>query len=77
VILFCEGRTTPNKVALNEVEKLIYEDVHEKKLRVTMAREFARLQEESSVDNFLANTHKASKRDQDLLSRATGSATAK
>jgi parvulin-like peptidyl-prolyl isomerase len=77
VILFCEGRTTPNKVALNEVEKQIYEDVHEKKLRVTMAREFARLQEESSVDNFLANTHKSSKRDQDLLSRAAGPATVK
>ncbi len=66
VILFCEGRTTPNKIALQEVEQLIYEDVHEKKLRVTMAREFARLQDESQVDNFLANTTKLPKLRQDV-----------
>lgn len=56
VILFCEGFTRPIDVKFDEVKQLIYEDVHEKKLRATMAREFARLQEEARIDNFLAGT---------------------
>lgn len=70
VILLCEGRDKPNQVAMAEVEKLIYEDVHEKKLRVSMAREFARLQDTAQVDNFIANTTKTPKANEQL-SRAT------
>jgi len=61
VVLFCEGRTKANNVPLAEVESLIREDVHEKKLRVAMAREFQRLQDAAQVDNFLAGTTKAPK----------------
>ena len=61
VILFCEGRTKPNEVNIKEVEQLIYEDVHEKKLRVSMAREFGNLQETARIDNFLAGTVRSPK----------------
>jgi parvulin-like peptidyl-prolyl isomerase len=56
VILFCEGRTTPTPVKFEEVRSLLHEDVHEKKLRVAMAREFTALQDSSQIDNFLAGT---------------------
>lgn len=55
VILFLEGFTTPTKVDYNEVKELIYEDIHEKKLRLKMAEEFTRLQDSAAIDNFVAN----------------------
>lgn len=56
IILFLEGFTEPVKVNPAEVRKFIYEDIHEKKQRIAMGREFERLQEEAHVDNFLAGT---------------------
>lgn len=53
VILFCEGHTTPTAVDFAEVRDLIYEDVLEKKTRVAMAQEFARLRDNAQIDNFL------------------------
>jgi len=38
------------------VRDLIYEDVYEKKVRIAMAQEFARLQETARIDNFVAGT---------------------
>ncbi len=56
VILLCEGFTEPIKMDIKEARKYIYEDLHEKKLRMAMAKEFERLQEQSEVDNVLAGT---------------------
>lgn len=54
VILFCEGFTEPQKdVDRKMVEREIYEDVYEKKLRLAMAREFARLQDSGTWLNGL------------------------
>ncbi|MGC3969828.1 MAG: peptidylprolyl isomerase [Pirellulales bacterium] len=54
VILFCEGLTKPRPIDFAEVRDLIYEDVHEKKLRMEMAREYSRLQQGARIDNFVA-----------------------
>ncbi len=56
VILFCEGRTKPEAVKYEEVKNLIAEDVRDKKLRVAMADEFAKIQDGATIDNFLAGT---------------------
>ena len=64
VILFCEGRTKPTKVDFAEVRDMIYEDIHEKKLRLAMADEFERLQSEAQIDNYLAGTSQPGKRAQ-------------
>ena len=45
VILFCEGRTEPIKTNFEEVKKFLYEDIHEKKLRIAMAKTFEQLKE--------------------------------
>lgn len=64
VILFYEGRTTPIKTSLEEVKDLLYRDIHEKKLRVEMAKTFDKLKEDSHVDNFLASKVKVTKQEE-------------
>jgi parvulin-like peptidyl-prolyl isomerase len=54
IILFMEGFTQPVKVQLAEVRNDIVEDIHEKKLRMAMAKEFERLTDDARIDNFLA-----------------------
>jgi parvulin-like peptidyl-prolyl isomerase len=56
VILLCEGFTEPVKIDMKEAKTYIYEDLHEKKQRMAMAKEFERLQDACEVDNFLAKT---------------------
>lgn len=56
VILLCEGLTEPTKVELAEVRELIVEDIVEKKVRIAMAETFRGLQENATIDNYLANT---------------------
>lgn len=56
VILFCESYTEPTKVDFASVRKHIYDDVHEKKLRVAMAKYFQQLQDMATIDNYLAGT---------------------
>ena len=56
VILFCEGRTKPLGAKFEEVRQLIAEDIREKKLRVAMADEFAKIQDAAMIDNYLAGT---------------------
>ncbi len=56
VILLCEGYTEPTKVELAEVRELIIEDILEKKVRIAMAETFRSLQEDATIDNYLANT---------------------
>jgi len=60
-ILLCEGYTVPEKVEFAAVRELIYEDVHEKKLRVAMGQYFQRLQDEATIDNYLGGTSRAPK----------------
>lgn len=61
VILLCEGYTNPQRVEFESVKELIREDIHEKKLRMTMANFFQQLQDNATVDNFLAGTSRSPK----------------
>jgi len=62
VILFYEARTNPIDTDFNEVRDLIYRDIHEKKLRLAMARAFDNLKDGSHVDNFLTGDIKSAKK---------------
>jgi parvulin-like peptidyl-prolyl isomerase len=64
VVLYGLGLTEPPKVAVtfDEVKQQIYDDIHEKKLRLKMADYFQKLQDEATVDNYLAGTSHAPKR---------------
>lgn len=59
VVLFCEGYTTPDNITLAEVREYIHKDVFEKKQRLAMADHFQRLQEQATIDNFLAGTSRS------------------
>jgi parvulin-like peptidyl-prolyl isomerase len=56
VILKCVGQTTPVAVEFAEVRDEIHKDIREKKLRMAMADHFVKLQDEATIDNFLAGT---------------------
>ena len=71
IILYLEGYTEPVKVKIEEVRNDIYEDIHEKKLRLAMAQEFDRMKDEAGIDNFLAGTsHAPQKKNQTTVSRS-------
>ncbi len=53
VILFCEGYTKPIEVEFASVKKDIVEDIRAKKEGLAMHDYFDRLQETSTIDNFL------------------------
>jgi parvulin-like peptidyl-prolyl isomerase len=61
IILYCEGYTDPQKVELADVKDLLYEDIHEKKIRVAMADEFNRIRDSAQIDNYLARTSQSPK----------------
>lgn len=56
IILRCLGRTKPVVTELAVVQDELHKDLHEKKLRLAMAKEFDRLKEGAQIDNFLAGT---------------------
>jgi parvulin-like peptidyl-prolyl isomerase len=56
VILKCEGRTDPVDVNPQEVRKILYQDILEKKLRLAMGQQFEKIRSEARIDNFLAGT---------------------
>ncbi len=56
VILFCEGRTDPEKVGFEQVRNDIYRDVHEKKLNQAMANYFQQLRDRATIDNYIKGT---------------------
>jgi hypothetical protein len=56
VILRCQGRTKPVVTEFNLVQDELQKDLHEKKLRIAMAKEFDRLKESAQIDNFLTGT---------------------
>ncbi|MCG8583596.1 MAG: peptidyl-prolyl cis-trans isomerase [Pirellulales bacterium] len=53
VILRCQGRTKPVDVEPAEVRDLLVEDIREKKTRIAMQREFARIQGSADIVNYL------------------------
>lgn len=55
-ILLCLGHTEPRHVEFAAVKALIQEDIHEKKLRLSMAQYFQNLQDNSTIDNYLTGT---------------------
>ncbi|HEY2841552.1 MAG TPA: peptidylprolyl isomerase [Pirellulales bacterium] len=61
VILFCEGRTSPVNVSPEVARQELYADIHEKKLRLAMGKEFEAIQEAGDVDNYLAGTSRSSR----------------
>jgi hypothetical protein len=63
VILFCEGRTVPAKVEFAAVRDLLYRDIVEKKTRMAMGECFEDLQDNATVDNYLAGTTRSPKKD--------------
>lgn len=61
VMMLCEGKTEPKKVAFEEVQALLREDIYEKKLRIAMAEHFTELQDTAQIDNYLAGTSQSPK----------------
>ena len=62
IILHCRGRTKPVVTEFEAVREELYKDLHEKKLRIEMAKAFEALKEAAQIDNFLAGTSQAGKR---------------
>ena len=62
VVLFGLGLTKPTAVTFDEEKQQIYEDIREKKQRLKMAEYFQKLQDEATVDNYLAGTSRTPKR---------------
>ena len=65
VILFCEGFTKPIEVAFDAVKKDIAQDIREKKERLAMNEYYDRMQDMTTIDNFLdpAASHSPTKGD--------------
>ncbi|MEX0677071.1 MAG: peptidylprolyl isomerase [Pirellulales bacterium] len=61
VILFYEGRSKPIDTEFAEVKNLIHRDIHEKKLRIAMAKAFDNLKDGSRIDNFLTGDTRSPK----------------
>jgi len=62
VILYCEGRTVPAKVEFAAIRDVLLQDIQEKKLRLAMADYFERLQDNATIDNYLAGTTRSQKK---------------
>jgi parvulin-like peptidyl-prolyl isomerase len=62
VILKCEGHTDPVDFKYEEVRDVLYQDIHEKKLRIAMAKKFEEIRAKARIDNFLAGTSQAPER---------------
>lgn len=62
IILRCLGRTKPVQVNPEEVRAGLTKDIHEKKLRSQMTKEFDRLREVAQIDNFLVGVSQSGRR---------------
>lgn len=56
IIMRCLGRTRPVVKDYKDVQNELYADLHEKMLRLAMAKEFDRLKENAQIDNYLTGT---------------------
>jgi len=72
VILFCEGRTVPAQPEFAAVRDILTEDIHEKKLRLAMADIFQQLQDNATIDNFIAGTSHVPKSVEKKAAQALG-----
>jgi hypothetical protein len=61
VIVYLENFTKPIDISMAEAKSFIYEDVHEKKLRLQMANEFDRIKDDSRIDNYLTGASQSPK----------------
>jgi parvulin-like peptidyl-prolyl isomerase len=75
IILRCLGRTRPVQTDFQAVRGELVKDIHEKKLRLLMTREFDRLRESAQVDNFLAGTSQSGSRSSSAPALASRPAT--
>jgi len=62
IILRCVGRTQPVQVDFASVKDNLYKDIHEKKIRVEMNKEFDKLLAAAQIDNFVTQTSQAGRR---------------
>lgn len=62
IILRCQGRTKPVQTDFASVKNEIQKEIHEKKLRLEMNREFDRLRGGAQIDNYLAGTSQSARR---------------
>ncbi|MGD9644988.1 MAG: peptidylprolyl isomerase [Pirellulales bacterium] len=62
VVLWCEGYTDGQKFTIDEVRDEIFADVHQKKLKILMGRQFDEIQAASQIDNYLAGTTQSPER---------------
>jgi parvulin-like peptidyl-prolyl isomerase len=62
IILRCVGRTQPVQVDFESVKNNLYKDLHEKKIRVEMNKEFDRLLASAQIDNYLSGTSQTGRR---------------
>ena len=75
IVLFYKGRTEPIVAELADVREELVRDIHEKKLRMAMAKEFDRLKESAQIDNYLLKTSQSGGKPQLTTSpRVTGQA---
>jgi parvulin-like peptidyl-prolyl isomerase len=61
VIVYLENFTKPIDISLAEARNFIYEDVHEKKLRLQMANAFDRIKDDAWIDNYLTGVSQTPK----------------
>jgi hypothetical protein len=61
VILRCLGHTKPIVTDFDLVKGELHKDIHEKKVRIAMAKEFDRLKEIAQIDNFLTGVSQSGK----------------
>jgi parvulin-like peptidyl-prolyl isomerase len=62
VILKCEGRTEPVAVNFEEVRQILFDDIFEKKLRISMATKYEEIRSTARIDNYLVGTSEAPQR---------------
>ncbi|HEV3005327.1 MAG TPA: peptidylprolyl isomerase [Pirellulales bacterium] len=58
VILYCEGFTKPAQTTFDEVKQEITADLREKKMRVAIAQQYAKLNDLAQIENYLTGTSK-------------------
>jgi len=61
VIVYLEHFTKPIDISMAEAKSFIYEDVHEKKVRLQMVNEFDRIKDEARIDNYLTGASQSPK----------------
>ena len=67
IILFYEGRTESINASFEEVKSLLDRDIHEKKMRIAMAKFFEDIMDNARIDNYLANNFKVPKKEEKVM----------